>query len=40
MRDAPPAQLANYAHMYVSYDGVVKILVSDNCKTAVIRSGG
>lgn len=34
------AWITAHAHMYEYFDGVAKILVSDNCKTAVTRNGG
>lgn len=34
------AWITAHAHMYQYFGGVAKILVSDNCKTAVIRHGG
>ncbi len=34
------AWITAHVHMYNYFGGVAKILVSDNCKTAVIRNGG
>ncbi len=34
------AWITAHIHMYQYFGGVAKILVSDNCKTAVIRNGG
>jgi len=34
------AWITAHVHMYEYFGGVAKILVSDNCKTAIIRSGG
>ncbi len=34
------AWITAHVHMYEYFGGVAKILVSDNCKTAIIRNGG
>ena len=34
------AWIAAHVHMYEYFGGVAKILVSDNCKTAVVHNGG
>ena len=34
------AWISAHIHMYEYFGGVAKVLVSDNCKTAVVRTGG
>lgn len=34
------AWITAHIHMYEYFDGVAKILVSDNCKTAIVHNGG